>query len=72
MNLAFALAMRQNPAGGRLRVGLLDLDIFGPSVPKLMGLESADEPRLTEGPSPSISLSWCLSHVLLQVEQSSH
>lgn len=32
-----------------LRVGLLDLDIFGPSVPKLMGLEDADEPRTTDG-----------------------
>lgn len=49
MNLAFALAMRQDPAHGRLRVGLLDLDIFGPSLPKLMGLESAPEPPLTDG-----------------------
>ncbi|KAJ9097207.1 hypothetical protein QFC21_004876 [Naganishia friedmannii] len=30
------------------RVGLLDLDIFGPSVPKLMGLENAGEPLLSE------------------------
>ncbi|TKY88994.1 hypothetical protein EX895_002235 [Sporisorium graminicola] len=29
------------------RVGLLDLDIFGPSVPKLMGLEGMGEPDLT-------------------------
>ncbi|PWY98005.1 P-loop containing nucleoside triphosphate hydrolase protein [Testicularia cyperi] len=29
------------------RVGLLDLDIFGPSVPKLMGLEGMGEPELT-------------------------
>jgi ATP-binding protein involved in chromosome partitioning len=34
-------------AGGR--VGLLDLDIFGPSVPKLMGLEGVGEPLLSEG-----------------------
>ncbi|KZT00335.1 P-loop containing nucleoside triphosphate hydrolase protein [Laetiporus sulphureus 93-53] len=43
VNLACALAMH----GGR-RVGILDLDIFGPSVPKLMGLEDAVEPRLTK------------------------
>ena len=29
------------------RVGLLDLDLFGPSVPKLMGLDGAGEPELT-------------------------
>jgi len=46
VNLAFALAM--HPRGSaRPRVGILDLDIFGPSVPKLMGLENVDEPRLT-------------------------
>ena len=49
MNLAFALAMRQGPTQSRLRVGLLDLDIFGPSVPKLMGLDTAEEPHLTDG-----------------------
>lgn len=45
VNLAFALAMRI----GRPRVGVLDLDVFGPSVPKLMGLdgEDAQEPLLT-------------------------
>ena len=52
MNLAFALAMRKDPARGRLRVGLLDLDIFGPSIPKLMALEQAEEPELTDGTSP--------------------
>lgn len=45
VNLAFALAMQRKSS----RVGILDLDIFGPSTPKLMGLESAEEPRLTEG-----------------------
>ncbi|KAI0079175.1 P-loop containing nucleoside triphosphate hydrolase protein [Panus rudis PR-1116 ss-1] len=50
VNLAFALAMQRLPGSERNpRVGILDLDIFGPSIPKLMGLESADEPRLTEG-----------------------
>jgi len=48
VNLAFALAMSKNSGlAGRPRIGILDLDIFGPSVPKLMGLEEAEEPRLT-------------------------
>jgi ATP-binding protein involved in chromosome partitioning len=46
-NLALSLAHLNTPS--RLRVGLLDLDIFGPSVPKLMGLEDMGEPELTEG-----------------------
>lgn len=45
VNLAFALAMRST----RPRVGILDLDIFGPSIPKLMGLDRAEEPNLTPG-----------------------
>ncbi|KAF8559471.1 P-loop containing nucleoside triphosphate hydrolase protein [Imleria badia] len=50
VNLAFALAMRKPPSlGRRLRVGILDLDIFGPSIPTLMGLQHADEPALTSG-----------------------
>ncbi|GAA5908033.1 hypothetical protein JCM8208_004029, partial [Rhodotorula glutinis] len=48
-NLALALsALPHNVTGGaRPRVGVLDLDIFGPSLPKLMGLEGAGEPFLT-------------------------
>ncbi|KAG8755837.1 hypothetical protein FRC12_010758 [Ceratobasidium sp. 428] len=41
VNLALALARYG-------RVGLLDLDIFGPSIPKLMGLEGVGEPELTK------------------------
>ena len=53
MNLAFALAMHQNPlTKSRLRVGVLDLDIFGPSIPTLMGLQNSGEPELTSGISP--------------------
>ena len=53
MNLAFALAMHQNPlTKSRLRVGVLDLDIFGPSIPTLMGLQNSGEPELTSGMSP--------------------
>lgn len=44
VNLALALSCKQT----RIKVGLLDLDIFGPSIPKLMGLESLGEPDLTK------------------------
>lgn len=43
VNLALALLL-DKPAS---RVGLLDLDVFGPSVPRLMGLSG--EPDLTKG-----------------------
>ncbi|EIN05511.1 P-loop containing nucleoside triphosphate hydrolase protein [Punctularia strigosozonata HHB-11173 SS5] len=50
VNLAMALALhRPSTQQARLRVGILDLDIFGPSVPKLMGLERSEEPHLTAG-----------------------
>ncbi|BGO99145.1 ATP-binding protein involved in chromosome partitioning, MRP [Rhodotorula toruloides] len=49
VNLALALSSLPSDVtgGGRPRVGVLDLDIFGPSIPKLMGLEGAGEPFLT-------------------------
>ncbi|KAJ8297177.1 putative endoplasmic reticulum metallopeptidase 1 [Rhodotorula toruloides] len=49
VNLALALSSLPPDVtgGGRPRVGVLDLDIFGPSIPKLMGLEGAGEPFLT-------------------------
>ncbi|KDE09625.1 hypothetical protein MVLG_00032 [Microbotryum lychnidis-dioicae p1A1 Lamole] len=48
VNLALALSSLPASSGSRLRVGLLDLDIFGPSIPKLMGLEGLGEPILTQ------------------------
>ncbi|GAA5899491.1 uncharacterized protein JCM6883_005239 [Sporobolomyces salmoneus] len=50
VNLALALSAvspELTGTGGKPRVGLLDLDIFGPSIPKLMGLEGVGEPYLT-------------------------
>ena len=48
VNLAFALSLRKNRhTKAPLRVGILDLDIFGPSIPTLMGLQNAGEPALT-------------------------
>lgn len=49
VNLAFALSLRKNKqTNASLRVGILDLDIFGPSIPTLMGLRNVGEPELTE------------------------
>ncbi|RPD63149.1 P-loop containing nucleoside triphosphate hydrolase protein [Lentinus tigrinus ALCF2SS1-6] len=49
VNLAFSLALHpQNAPRQRPRVGVLDLDIFGPSIPKLMALENVEEPELTD------------------------
>jgi len=48
-NLALSLQQTSGESLGRTaRIGLLDLDIFGPSVPKLMGLEG-HEPDMSKG-----------------------
>ncbi|KAJ3710719.1 P-loop containing nucleoside triphosphate hydrolase protein [Lentinula raphanica] len=46
-NLAVSLSLLPQ----RLRVGILDLDVFGPSIPTLMGLKNVEEPGLTQGQS---------------------
>ncbi|KAJ3746258.1 P-loop containing nucleoside triphosphate hydrolase protein [Lentinula detonsa] len=43
-NLAVSLSLLPQ----RLRVGILDLDVFGPSIPTLMGLKNVEEPGLTQ------------------------
>jgi len=49
VNLALGLAATSRDAlGRRARIGLLDLDVFGPSIPKLMQLEDMGEPELTQ------------------------
>lgn len=46
MNLALSLASTSS-SNIPPRIGILDLDIFGPSIPKMMGLENVGEPELT-------------------------
>lgn len=50
VNLAAALSRVASTASGtgRPRVGVLDLDIHGPSVPNLLGLQDMSEPELTK------------------------
>lgn len=52
VNLALALSAHAD----RPKVGILDLDIFGPSLPKLMGLEGMGQPNLTPRTSRRTSL----------------
>jgi Mrp family chromosome partitioning ATPase len=55
-NLALSLQQTSGESLGRIaRIGLLDLDIFGPSVPKLMGLEG-HEPDMSKGKLDRVSL----------------
>ena len=52
MNLAVALAAQDSG----LRVGLLDVDVFGPSLPRLMGIDG--KPSANEGGQPLV---WSLT-----------
>ena len=46
-NLALALGMLETAGGGKLRIGVLDADIYGPSMPKLFALRG--QPRIVSG-----------------------
>ena len=49
-NVALSLlSTSPHESAGRPKIGLLDLDIFGPSVPKLMGLENSGDVELSQG-----------------------
>ena len=46
-NIALALATLSDTNGRRLRIGVLDADIYGPSMPKLFALRG--QPRIVSG-----------------------
>lgn len=43
VNIAVALAGLNSSEGPRLKVGLLDADVYGPSIPQLMNLHGRPE-----------------------------
>ncbi|KAJ3712416.1 P-loop containing nucleoside triphosphate hydrolase protein [Lentinula raphanica] len=60
-NLAVSLSLLPQ----RLRVGILDLDVFGPSIPTLMGLKNVEEPAgalipITNHGIPTMSMAYLL------------
>lgn len=55
VNIAVALANRKNNTGQTLQVGLLDADVYGPSIPQLMNLHGRPETGKGE-PSPDEAL----------------
>jgi len=50
--IAAALALGLKRAGSK--VGLLDTDVYGPSIPHLLGLENAPPPAVVEGKVPPV------------------
>ncbi len=51
VNLAIALAR-----GSNLRVGLMDADVFGPSIPRMMKLQG--KPEIDKGARPQSLYIW--------------
>ncbi|WFD37741.1 uncharacterized protein MJAP1_000688 [Malassezia japonica] len=69
-NLALGLAATSSEVlGRRARVGILDLDIFGPSIPKLMHLEDMGEPELTKRSNADTPVVWRGLMVMKAVQQ---
>jgi ATP-binding protein involved in chromosome partitioning len=50
--IAVALALGLKRAGSK--VGLLDTDVYGPSIPHLLGLENAPPPAVVDGKVPPV------------------
>jgi len=50
--IAVALALGLKRAGSK--VGLLDTDVYGPSIPHLLGLENSPPPAVVEGKVPPV------------------
>lgn len=68
VNIAVALAGRKKDTGQPLKVGLLDADVYGPSIPQLMNLHGRPETgtgELAEGVKVLLSVMLCL-HCLVQ------
>ena len=62
VNLALAMAK-----DSRKKVGILDLDIFGPSIPTLMALNHGGEPELTKSKLSSTACSTKLKNTSRRV-----
>lgn len=50
VNIAVALAGRKDGSGQALKVGLLDADVYGPSIPQMMNLHGRPETGKGEPP----------------------
>jgi ATP-binding protein involved in chromosome partitioning len=74
VNLALAIALHQDASvSRRLRVGILDLDVFGPSIPTLMGLQNSEDPELTPGTyQPLLQNTPLTANVFIKVVLSAH
>ena len=72
VNIAVALAGLSSSENHRLSVGLLDADVYGPSIPQLMNLHGRPETGKGTGTyvsSHSTQASVSLHAVILRIEQ---